>query len=52
MSSKNKILAGLIMIAVVDWVVPLPIVGILLIYVLLQRPPWFKQMVAQVYGAD
>ncbi len=51
MSMKNKCLISLIVLGIIDVVIPVPIVGILLIYVLLQRPPWFSEMVKEIYGA-
>jgi hypothetical protein len=35
---------------VVDTVIPFPILGVILIYIVLQRPPWFKNVVAEIYG--
>jgi hypothetical protein len=34
----------------VDTVIPFPIIGLILIYILLQRPPWFKNVTAEIYG--
>ena len=51
MTIKTKCLIGLILLAVVDMVIPLPIIGVLLIYVLLQRPPWFKNVVTEIYSS-
>jgi len=51
MTVKTKCLITLILLAMVDTVIPLPIIGVLLIYVLLQRPTWFKNVVAEIYGA-
>ena len=49
MTTKTKSLIGLIFISVVDAVVPLPIIGAVLIYVVLQRPPWFIDVVQEIY---
>ena len=51
MTIKTKCLIALVLLAMADLVIPLPIIGVLLIYVLLQRPPWFKNVVVEVYGA-
>ena len=50
MTTKTKTLIALILLSMVDTVIPLPIIGAILIYVLLQRPPWFKNVVAEIYG--
>jgi hypothetical protein len=50
MSARSRTLAILIPMALVDAIIPVPIFGILLIYVLLARPPWFRSLVDDVYG--
>ncbi len=50
MGMKSKCLISLIVLGIVDVVIPVPIIGILLIYVLFQRPPWFCEIVKEVYG--
>ena len=50
MTTKTKTLIALILLCLVDTVIPFPIIGVILIYVLLQRPPWFKNVVAEIYG--
>jgi len=50
MNVKTKSLVGLILLAMVDTVIPFPILGVTLIYVVLQRPPWFKDVVLEIYG--
>ena len=42
MTKKTQLLLGLIVLSVVDAVVPLfPVLGLVLIYVVLEKPPWF-----------
>jgi hypothetical protein len=50
MTTKTKTLIALILLCVVDTVIPFPILGVILIYIVLQRPPWFKNVVAEIYG--
>jgi hypothetical protein len=38
-----------IALGLIDVVIPLPIVEILLIYVVLKRPPWFLERVHDIY---
>jgi hypothetical protein len=46
---KSKILIGLILMALVDTIIPIPIAALTLLYVLSQKPPWFKNLVDSVY---
>ena len=50
MSLITKLLIVLVVLGLVDMAIPIPIVGILLIYVILQKPSWFLNMVKDVYG--
>ena len=52
MSVKTKSLVGLILLSMVDTVIPFPILGVTLIYVVLQRPPWFRDVVLEIYGEN
>lgn len=50
MTRKTQLLFAVILLGLVDAVVPFfPIIAIVLIYVLLERPPWFLDSVQQVY---
>jgi len=49
MKSNTKILIYLIIFALFDMIIPVPFTAILLIYVLLVKPLWFKKLVAEVY---
>ena len=49
MKTTTKILIFLIGMAMADIVIPVPIVAFMLIYVLYQRPPWFKDLLEEVY---
>jgi len=49
MKLKNKILISLIILAIFDTVIPIPFTTIFLIYVLIERPTWFKNMIDEVY---
>ena len=39
-----------ILIGLVDVVIPVPILGIILIVVVVNRPPWFRELVDDIYG--
>ena len=50
MTIKTKTLIALILLSMVDTVIPLPIIGVILIYILLQRPPWVRNVIGELYG--
>ncbi len=50
MDYRTKVLAGLIALALVDVVIPVPVIGLILIYVIFAKPSWFSDLVAQIYG--
>jgi hypothetical protein len=50
MSTTTKTLLFLIVLCLVDVVIPVPILGLILIYVVFQRPPWFMEMVSEIYN--
>lgn len=50
MKTTNKILIVLVAMALVDILIPVPIAVFLLIYVLYQKPAWFKELVDEVYS--
>jgi hypothetical protein len=49
LSLKTQILINLIVLAIVDTVVPIPITVMILIMVLFKRPKWFKTWVDRIY---
>ncbi|MDD2605428.1 MAG: hypothetical protein RBR20_15025 [Desulfobacterales bacterium] len=49
MNIRNKTLLSLILLCVVDVVIPLPITGLILVYVVVQRPPWFVDLADRIY---
>ena len=51
MTDKTQLLTALAVLCVVDAVVPLfPVLGLVLIYVVLARPPWFLETVQDIYN--
>jgi hypothetical protein len=51
MTLKTQALIGLVGLSVVDMVIPIPILGAMLIFVVLQKPPSFQKMVSELYEA-
>ena len=49
LKTKTKCLIALILLGIVDAVIPVPILVVILLYVLSQRPPWFKDLVQEIY---
>ena len=49
MKTKNKILTYLIIFAISDLIIPFPVTAVLLIYVLFEKPIWFKEYVMDIY---
>ena len=51
MTRKTQIVIALMVLCVVDAVVPFfPVLGLVLIYVVAEKPPWFLDAVRQAYG--
>lgn len=49
MKTNTKILIFLIAMALADIIIPIPIAAFMLIYVLYQKPVWFRELVEAVY---
>ena len=49
MSIKTKALIGLILLGIFDAAIPFPIIGVILIYIVFQKPLWFKNIVSEIY---
>ena len=49
MSIQTKTLIFIIILGIVDMVIPIPILSLILIYVVAQKPPWFADVVAKIY---
>ena len=50
MNPNIKALGSLIPLAIVDALIPVPIVGLVLIYIVLARPRWFLELTEQIYS--
>ncbi len=49
MSGKTYILIYIVVLAVFDTIIPIPITAMALITVVFQKPKWFKDMVDEIY---
>ncbi len=52
MTTKTKALIAVGILAVFDTVIPIPITALIVIYAILQRPPWITDLIHEVYGAQ
>jgi hypothetical protein len=50
MKTTNRILIYLIIFAIIDTIIPIPLTALLLIYVLTEKPEWFKNLVTRIYS--
>jgi hypothetical protein len=51
MTLKTRTLIGLVGLSIIDTVIPIPIVGLILVFVIVQKPPWFQNLVDEIYKA-
>ncbi|MGA8178859.1 MAG: hypothetical protein WB792_02290 [Desulfobacterales bacterium] len=49
MNTQSKTILILILLGVVDVLIPIPVIGLILIYVVIQRPSWFQDLVKDIY---
>lgn len=52
MSPQYKTILILILLGVVDVLIPIPIIGLILIYVVIQKPSWFQDLVKDIYRLE
>lgn len=52
MSTGIKVVVALILLGIADVVIPVPITGLMLIYVIMQKPAWFLKLVWDIYGIE
>ena len=52
MKTRTKILIALVFLAVVDTVIPLPITAGILLYALVERSAWFRDLVSEAYSSS
>jgi hypothetical protein len=49
MSKKTQVLVYVLILAVCDTIIPIPITAIVFIYVIFQKPQWFRDWIEQIY---
>ncbi len=51
MSAKAKTLIAIAVLGIVDAVVPgLPILALILVFVVIEKPAWFRRLYEQIYS--
>ena len=51
MNTKTKTLIYLSVLALLDMIIPIPFTALILFYVILEKPPWFGDIVDAIYRA-
>jgi len=51
MSTRTRLILWLAVLAVIDVVIPVPITALIVLYAILERPPWARRAVAEIFGA-
>jgi hypothetical protein len=49
MNIRTKSILVLILLGLVDILIPIPIIGLILVYVVIQKPSWFMDLVQEIY---
>jgi len=52
MNIRTKSILILCILGIVDTVIPIPIIGLVLIYIIVQKPPWFVDIVQEIYHLE
>ena len=50
MNTKTRTILWLVLLGIVDMVIPIPIIGLILIYVIIEKPAWFMDLAKKIYG--
>jgi hypothetical protein len=50
MTTKTKALITLGILAVFDTVIPVPITALIVIFAIVQKPPWATDLIRDIYG--
>ena len=51
MKTNTKILIYLFILALLDMIIPIPFTALMLIYVILEKPAWFRNLVTDIYNS-
>jgi hypothetical protein len=51
MKTNTKIIIYLLILALLDMIIPIPFTALMLIYVILEKPAWFRNLVTDIYNS-
>jgi len=51
MKTKIKIILYLSILALIDMIIPIPFAALMLIYVIFEKPAWFRNLVTEIYNS-
>lgn len=51
MSARVKLIVGFVFLEIIDFF-PLPVTSLVALYIVLKKPPWFKNLVMELYKDD
>lgn len=51
MKINTKIMIYLSILALLDMIIPIPFTALLLIYVIFEKPEWFRNLVTEIYNS-
>ena len=51
MKINKKIIIYLSILALLDMIIPIPFTALMLIYVIIEKPAWFKNLVTDIYDS-
>ena len=51
MNAKTKTILYLSLLALLDLVIPIPFTALILLYVVFEKPGWFREIVTEIYDS-
>ena len=51
MKINTKIMIYLSILALFDMIIPIPFTALILIYVIFEKPAWFRNLVTEIYNS-
>jgi hypothetical protein len=51
MKTKTKTILYLSILALIDMIIPIPFTALILIYVIFEKPAWFRNLVTEIYSS-
>jgi hypothetical protein len=49
MKTNTKIILYLSILALMDMIIPVPFTALMLLYVIFEKPVWFRKLVTEIY---